>query len=350
VRHLVVDITGHGFGHAGQVAPVVAALHRRAPTLTVTIRTDLPPTQRGQLFADAVRTAPPAPDFGLAMKGPLEIDREASRERYAGLHQEWNRLIEAEAAKLEALAPDLVVSDVGYVGLAAAQAIGVPTIALSSLNWADVLEAYDLLPQDEIRRIRTIYRACRLFIQAAPHMPMAWLNNRVPVGPMARMGRARGPALRARLGLDAGTRLGLVSLGGIPAGRLLQRLPTVDGLVWLADRLEAEGVMTTAGLDMPFIDLLASVDLIVGKTGYGLFVEPAAHGLPVLYLARPDWPEAPYSEAWIEQVRIGRPLPDDPQAAERAVRAVLAGPRPAPVPPTGGEAAAALIAEHLGIP
>jgi hypothetical protein len=37
----------------------------------------------------------------------------------------------------------------------------------------------------------------------------------------------------------------------------------------------------------------------VAKPGYGLFCEAAAAGTPVIYTARPDWPETPYLTAWL---------------------------------------------------
>jgi hypothetical protein len=39
---------------------------------------------------------------------------------------------------------------------------------------------------------------------------------------------------------------------------------------------------------------------LICKPGYGSFVEAACAGVPVLYLERPDWPEAPYLVRWLE--------------------------------------------------
>jgi len=40
---------------------------------------------------------------------------------------------------------------------------------------------------------------------------------------------------------------------------------------------------------------------VVGKTGYGTFSEAGVAGIPVLYEARPDWPEAPPIERWLSR-------------------------------------------------
>jgi UDP-N-acetylglucosamine:LPS N-acetylglucosamine transferase len=52
-----------------------------------------------------------------------------------------------------------------------------------------------------------------------------------------------------------------------------------------------------AGLS--FTDLLASVDAVITKPGYGTFVEAACSGIPILYLQRDDWPETPHFAAWL---------------------------------------------------
>jgi small subunit ribosomal protein S21 len=48
-------------------------------------------------------------------------------------------------------------------------------------------------------------------------------------------------------------------------------------------------------------DLLASVDAVITKPGYGTFVEAACAGTPILYLERDDWPETPHFAAWLAQ-------------------------------------------------
>ena len=51
---------------------------------------------------------------------------------------------------------------------------------------------------------------------------------------------------------------------------------------------------------LPFAELLPVVDVVLSKPGYGTFVEAACCGLPVLYLQRPDWPEATFLEQWLQ--------------------------------------------------
>lgn len=339
---LVVDVTGHGFGHLGQLAPILAELRARRPGIALTVRSGLPRERLERVLGEAVVCAPPPPDIGLVMVSPIEPDRAATRAWYDRLEREWDAVLAREVAALRALAPDLLVANVGPVGLAAAVAAGLPAVAVSSLDWASVLEAYALVSPALIERLRGAYAAVP-FVQLAPHLEMPWHPDRRPVGPVARRGRRRRDELVARLALPAEAILALVAFGGIAMPRPLAVLPPLDGVVWLADATSGPGLLPVEPAGLPFPDLLASVDLLITKTGYGLFAEAAAAGTPVLFLPRPDWPEAPHLEGWIERQGIGRPLPADPGALAAAVRALATAPRPQPVEPSGiGEALAIL--------
>lgn len=54
-------------------------------------------------------------------------------------------------------------------------------------------------------------------------------------------------------------------------------------------------------LQLSFVDVLASVDVLLTKPGYGSFAEAACHGVPVLYVPRVDWPEEPYLVRWLSE-------------------------------------------------
>ena len=347
MRHLVIDITGHGFGHAALVAPVVEALRRRRPDLRLTVRSDVPTRQLEQLLTPPFERAPPPPDLGLAMSSPVHVDREASRRWYAALDTGWRDTLERETGRLAALTPDLLLANVGFLGLAAARRLGVSAVALSSLNWADTVEAYDVAGPGLLARMREAYADADLFVQITPHQPMTWLDRRVSVGPVSRRGVRQREALTRRIGARGDELLALVSFGGLPMTRCLAELPDLPGVTWITDKAFRSGMVRTHETGLSFIDLLASVDLVVTKTGYGLFVEPACHGVRVLYLPRPDWPEAPYAERWIQAAGIGRPLPEEPATLVGLLEELRWAAPPAPVVPTGIDAAGGLLLERL---
>jgi hypothetical protein len=53
--------------------------------------------------------------------------------------------------------------------------------------------------------------------------------------------------------------------------------------------------------DFPYTDVSASVDLIVGKAGYGILSECLSNGIPLLYMPREDFAEYPVLDAAIRE-------------------------------------------------
>ncbi|MHB8622431.1 MAG: hypothetical protein ACYC9J_05150 [Sulfuricaulis sp.] len=306
--HLLVAVSAHGFGHAAQTAAVVNALRQRLPTLQLTLRTALPREFLARRFTGKFEFTPSETDVGMTMDTALDIDMAATARAYARFHTDWEQRVQHEAQTLVHLAVHLVLADVPYLALAAAARAAIPAIAMCSLNWADIYAHYFHDRQPEAPaiygQIRDAYQCATGFLQTEPSMPMANQPRRFAVGPVAQVGRNRQIELQQRLGLAPGTRLVMVSLGGVALRLPFERWPRTPNLHWLVPAawgITPPGVSELEALDMPFTDVLRSADALVGKPGYGSFTEAACNGTPVLYVRRRDWPEEPYLVKWLER-------------------------------------------------
>lgn len=301
--HLWLALSPHGYGHAAMSAPVVAEMRRRRPGLRLTIQTALPRAFLETRFG-AFDHVPEIADFGLKMKSSIHIDVEASAAAYVELHQDLDAVIAVEAERMAKARPDLVLSNVAYVPLAAAAAAGIPAAALSSLNWADMYAHY-LSGRPESRRIEDEIRACygraSVFLRCTPSQTMSLPNLR-GVGVLASGGHRRRAELGKILKVDLETRIGLIAFGGIDHSLALERWPVLPGWVWLSsmpDTPDRPDMLRWEKSGMPFMDLIPSVDVVVTKPGYGTFTEAGLAGTPVLYVPRPDWPESPHLDDWL---------------------------------------------------
>lgn len=292
-------------------APLVGELRRRRPGLRLTIQTALPRDFLTTRYGEFEHVSH-IPDFGFHMRSATEVDVEASAAEYLARHVDYLALVAGEAERLRVAAPDLVLANVPYVTVAAAAQAEIPVAAYSSLNWADMADHYlGALPQcDGVRaQIRSSYTKADVFLRPEPAQAMTLPNIR-DIGPVARQGTDRRVEVRARLGLDQGVRLGVIAFGGIDHRLPLERWPVLEGWFWLSsleNTPERPDMARWTAAGVPFADLLPSMDLIVGKPGYGTFSEAGLTGVPVLYEPRPDWPEAPPLEAWL--ARHSRCLP-----------------------------------------
>ena len=350
--HLLAAISAHGYGHLAQSTAVLNTVRRRLPALRLTLYTPLPRSLLAARIDGDFELIGAVPDIGMLMHDAIEVDVAASAAAYRAFHAHWQDDVALEAARLRAIAPDALFADVPYRPLAAAQQADIPSIALCSLNWADIYQHYcGTTPEAAaiLAQITAAYAGAAAFLRPAPSMPMATLPNAQPVGPIARIGRARRSELAARCGGSPTDRYVLLSLGGIPTRLDMRRWPRHAGTHWIvpAEWRVARADMTAyEELGLGFVDVLCSADVLLTKPGYGSFAEAACNGVPVLYVPRKTWPEAPYLERWL--ARHSRCVPITWEQLERGdlsdalARLLAMAPAP-PMAATGVDEAA----DHL---
>ena len=306
LQTIIFDISTHGLGHLGQVAPVIQELIARNSGLHVIVRSSHPAPVVRRFIGLPIDLDMPPPEATLVMRDPTNVDAVASGAAYHKLHARWHDNLEREAARLAARTPTALIADVPYLSLAAAKRLGIPAIALCSLNWLDLYKTYCAHADDAVDIMHTIesaYRSADIFLQPQPHMPMTELPNRRSIGPIARLGRRRSGEIRSALGIPQNVKIVLVTFGGIQSRSQLQ-LPTMAGVHWLLPPdYSTTGLHATnvSQIDMSFIDLLASSDAVVTKVGYCTFVEAACNGLGLVSAPRDDWPESEHLIEWAKQ-------------------------------------------------
>ncbi|HWT53734.1 MAG TPA: hypothetical protein VN066_02925 [Rhodocyclaceae bacterium] len=310
MKHLFVDISSHGLGHLAQTAPILNALAARRP-LRLTVRSGLTQAQLAGRIQIPFAHIHAASDFGFVMHDAINVDLEASAARYRSAYADWSESVEQEARLLKKLGLDLVVSNVSPLPLAGAAAAGIPALAMSSLNWDDLFCHYygtQAWAAPIHAAMHAAYAGARRFLRLSPGMPMSSLDNVTVIGPVA--GYTQGERMPARadvadrLGLPLDKRWLLIAMGGIAHRLPIEDWPELPGfqlLVPAAWEVQARNdISVYSEAVLPFAELFPTVDVVLCKPGYGTFVEAACCGIPVLYLPRPDWPEADFLTQWLE--------------------------------------------------
>ncbi|MBI3773581.1 MAG: hypothetical protein HY272_12895 [Gammaproteobacteria bacterium] len=319
--HLLVCLSGHGYGHAAMTAPIINALHSHAPHIRFTIRGNLPPPLLESLIQAPFRHLAEANDIGMINIDALRLDLPGSLEAYQTFHRDWSSQVAEEAQRLLEIKPDLVLSNIAYLPLAAARHAGIPAVAYCCLNWADIFNYY--LGQEPGAttihdQILAAYASARAFLRPEPAMPMPDLETRA-IGPVARIGRNQRDALIEQLTLSATTRLVLASLGGIKTELNYDTWPQIDDVCYLIPEHGPRGrsdFRSFRECNIGFIDVIASADVFLCKPGYGSFAEAACNGISVLYSER-EWCEAPYLIQWLQsQVPAQAILPSQLQRGD----------------------------------
>lgn len=352
LQSIFVAISDHGLGHASQAIPVINELVAQNEGLSVTIQTRVDKNFISERIIGRFQIIEKPPDVGMIMDDALTVNVKKTAAAYKIFHDDWDKHLGEELAIIRSVDPDVVLCDIPYLPLIAAKHLGVPSVAMCSLNWVDILGGYtedapDLVPLISV--IKTAYQSANLFLQPEPSMPMCWLKNRRKIGPIGVKWRPEREKLVAQLSIVGNAKIALVALGGIDVNLPLADLPRVDKVYWLlkgGNGLHRHDVIDIESLDLSFGSLLASVDVIVTKPGYGIFVEAVSNQIPVLYFERGDWPEEPYLSAWLEQEGIGLMISGDKgnlKGIELPLLEVMARSKKPPIKFTGVKKAAECI-------
>lgn len=306
MSHLLVDISAHGFGHVAQTAAVLNALDGAG--LRLTIRSLTPESMLRGRIRHPFTLIPYQQDAGMLMHDALRVDVAASMRWYSDFHANYAQRKAQAARELEQLQPDLLFANVPYLSLDAAGECGVPAVALCSLNWADVFHTYcgGLPGAGRIReQILHAYSQAAVFLQPTPSMAMHPALKHQSLSPIAAVGKHDPARLRAIARLPDPTRLVLVALGGLGVDYPLANWPHLPGVCWIfpdaALSVQRPDFLAESLFGLDYVDLLASCDAIITKTGYGTQTEAVVNRVPALCITRPGWPEEPNLPNWHQQ-------------------------------------------------
>ena len=368
----VFYISGHGLGHASRQIEIINALTALRPDVRIVIRTSAPRVLFDQALTRPFSLAPGEPDTGVVQIDSLQVDAAASIQRAWEFHRTLDARADAEARWLESHSATLVAGDMPPLAFAAAAAAGLPAVAIGNFTWDWIYEHYhqqvamtpDLLPV-----MRNAYATADL----AWRLPMAGgfaSFPRVVDAPLvARHARRPPAATRQALTLPADRPLVLVSFGRYGLGAIDWATVTQQddfGVVVTRDPVDtgptlpgraAHGVLFD--VDVPsmfdqgvrYEDLVAAVDVVLTKPGYGIIAECAANDTALVYTARGDFAEYPVLvEAMPRLLRCAYIEQRDLFAGRwaKVVRQVLAQPRVTQRPAThGAQVVARGLAEYL---
>jgi uncharacterized protein (TIGR00661 family) len=355
-KRVLIALSSHGFGHLGQTAPAIQALKSRKPEVEIIVRGRLPAFKLREKLGDDIRIQSADLDIGFVQKDALTIDFDKTIHEYERFHRQWDALLRREKQDLLKTSPDLIIANIPYLTLAAAHQLGIPCIAFSSLNWAEIYQyCFGHRPESRaiLKQMLNAYNQASCFLRPTPPMKMPGIENPITIGPLAQIGQDVSLELKSKLGLDASEMLVLVSLGGMEVKTACEDWPRFSGIHFLVpeswdSRHPDTSVLETLGYS--FVDLLRSSDVLIAKPGYGSFVEAACTGTPVLYLPRQNWPEAPVLIDWLKrQGRCKEVSYEEFQAGDlqRHIENVSLESRHRAIAPTGIQQAVNKFCEYL---
>jgi len=287
-------ISGHGYGHAAQIVPVLNALGRLVPGLTVVLRTTVPES----FFRNRLRIPwtlqSVQQDVGCVQRGPLQIDVLATWKAHDDFHAQWDQRMRQEVEAIRSAAPQVIVADTPYLALSAGSEAGVPTVCLATFTWHEILRALAGPSLDShqplLGEIEQSYASADSALRIAPGLPLSPIRNVMDVGPIAEPAQPCREAVRKSLGIPDSERLVLIGFGGIPLTSLpWDAMDRMHGYRFIVDEpmpSPSSKILSLQSLPYSFKSLLASDDIVMTKPGYGTIMEAVAAEIPVVYVRR----------------------------------------------------------------
>ncbi|MBV9326741.1 MAG: hypothetical protein JO352_23525 [Chloroflexi bacterium] len=305
---MALAVSGHGFGHAVRCAEVARALMERGAR--VVVRSDAP----RWLFPADVEwlSSPEWPlDVGVVQRDGLELDVDATRNRWQTFARDFEAHALAEAQLLNLAGVDLLVGDMPPLAFAAATRAGVPSLALGNFTWDWIYAVWPAF-EDVVARIRAAYAGAdsllRLPLHATDPDAFAAFEKIEDVPLIARRASRRREEVRRQLGWPIDRRVVLLSFGGFDVrGLNLSGLGRWSEYTFVL--IQAHGPLPANVLNLnqspaDYVSLLAACDVVVTKPGYGIVADCLANRVPVLFTDRGPFRE--YDVLADALTRLGR--------------------------------------------
>jgi len=354
-------VSGHGYGHASREIEAINALLSRVTGHDLVIRT----SAARWLFDHTIRGAftylAGACDTGVVQIDSLRLDARETIARAAAFYRDLPEHIDRESAQLRAHDARLVIADAPPLACAAAQRAGIPAVVLSNFTWDWIYEAYaeelgsapDLLPA-----IREAYRSATEAWRLPLYGGFETFDRIVDLPFIARHASCDRVVVRDRLRLPSDRRLALTSFGGYGVMDFdARRLDCLDEwTVVITGRGEAPPLPAGACfLDerriyqagFRYEDVVAAVDAVVTKPGYGIVSECLANHTAMLYTSRGKFVEYDVMTARMPGFMRCEFVPQEDMLGGRwrePLRRLMRQPEPPEHPATNG---AAIVADMI---
>jgi len=334
-------VSGHGFGHASRVTALIDAVAALRPDARFVVRTAAPPWLFHLAACPSIDVQPFDADPGVVQLDDMTFDDVETVGRAARFYRAFDRLADEEAARLRDMGARLVVGDIPPLAFAAADAAGLPSVALGNFTWDWIYGATPAFAREApevIRVVQGAYARASLTLRLPMHGGFDATPGVLDIPFIVRRSTRDRDEVRRALGLEGHRPVVLASFSwrGVR--------PPCDEIA-RSGRFALITPAQPAGFRHE--DLVAAADVVVSKPGYGIISECLAGGAALVYTTRGPFIEHDMLIAEMPTfVRCRRLSFEDLLAGrwDEAIDEVLARPAPASrAALNGAEVAAQLI-------
>jgi UDP:flavonoid glycosyltransferase YjiC (YdhE family) len=358
-------ISGHGFGHASREVEIINALGHRSPGIRIIVRSAVSRSLLERTVQVPYELRPGACDSGIVQATSVSHDDDATIRAAVAFYSTLDARIHADAAAFARDQIDLIVADIPPLAFEVAAQLSVPSIGIANFTWDWIYETHPGLTAAApwlVPRIRQAYRKATLALE----LPFAGGLDVFPAVralPLVARRPSRGrDETRRHFGVPLDRRAALLSFGGYGMpGLNVQAIDATEWTLVATDRVLRDAPRLPhlvhvdehrfLGAGFRYEDLVAAVDVVVTKPGFGIVAECLANKTAMLYTSRGRFAEYDVMVAELPRFLKCEFVPQPDMLAGRwrePLRRLMNQPEPPEHPRTdGAEVVADMICERL---
>ncbi len=356
---LAYYISAHGYGHGVRSADIIRAFAERCPGVPIVIVSELPRAfLLNRLPGVRVTFRTGSFDLGMVQVDSIRVDVDATLPRVSALCERWDTLVAEEAAFLRENEIGIVVADIPAIPLAAAARSGLPRLAVGNFGWDWIYAEYrdrNASWEAVITAFERGYSNADLLLRLPFHEEMRAFPRIEDVPLVGMPGRARRDEMALLTGGDPGKTWVLLSFATLAwddkALTSVEKLTGYEFFTVLPLTWNARNIHAIDREQIPFRDILASVDAVISKPGYGILADCIMNRKPLLFAERTGFREYPILEKairlYLKNAHIATAALYRGDLA-RGLESLQEAPGPTFSIATGGEVAAARRIAELG--
>ncbi|BBL70998.1 hypothetical protein [Methylogaea oryzae] len=271
------------------------------------VRSELPRSKLGERLNFDFDHRPLETDATIFLRDGFEIDWRKTKQAFHDLMDNFDAHVDAEIERLASLQANALISNTGFVAIAAANALEIPSVVASSLNWADIFSyhadgsAYDA---EHIGLARNAYKRASSYVAITPGILPEWHPRVQPIGPISAVGQNRRAQIAQVLGIDETAAWVVYAFGrdvpAAPASPPHNR----NFVLFTPDAWDLPHGIKIGAVPFDFIDIVASSDIVISKPGYGIISEACCHDKKLVLLTREGWAETDALVDWTKNIGL----------------------------------------------
>ncbi len=302
-------ISAHGYGHGVRSCQIIRAINEIYPQLTVHIISTLPGSFLSNQIGNARNSVRPESfDVGMVQLDSIRVDVDATLGEVKKLYTQRKAILKREVDYLKQNDIEVVVVDIPAIPIESASVMGIPSLAVGNFGWDWIYSEFlgqdsrwnpivDILKQQYAQTDLLLRLPFCEKMEAFPHV------EDIPL--VASPGRSRRLEIADFTGGDPGKKWILLSFTALDWNdetlKSVEQLADYEFFTVLPLEWHRNNIHPVNREQVPFSDVIASVDAVVSKPGFGILSDCIVNQKPLIYAERSNFLEFPILEAAIQK-------------------------------------------------